>query len=96
MVGLLPLAAVAVFEEAEIRRLTTFLQRVSSFNLRHPELLCHREPGAEPAADIEQRALTAEAGHQDFGVERGRRRRQDFSGHGERSLRPQRPPVRAS
>jgi hypothetical protein len=38
MVGLLPLAAVAVFEEDILARLPTFRERARQFNARHPEL----------------------------------------------------------
>jgi hypothetical protein len=39
MVGLLPLAAVALFEEADLKNMPNFLQRTRAFYLRHPELL---------------------------------------------------------
>jgi hypothetical protein len=39
MVGLLPLAAVALFEEAEIKNLPNFIRRAQAFYRRHPELL---------------------------------------------------------
>ncbi len=49
MVGLLPLAAVAVFEEDELKKMPNFLQRTKSFYGRHPELLANihlpKEPG---------------------------------------------------
>ena len=48
MVGLLPLAAVAVFEEAEIEKLATFRQRAGEFSLRHPELLANMHLPQEP------------------------------------------------
>jgi hypothetical protein len=38
MVGLLPLAAVAIFEEEAIARMPTFIQRAKAFYERHPEL----------------------------------------------------------
>jgi hypothetical protein len=41
MVGLLPLAAVAIFEEAEIVKLPNFRQRAKAFYDRHPELLAN-------------------------------------------------------
>jgi Glycosyl hydrolase family 63 C-terminal domain len=38
MVGLLPLAAVALFEEADIAKMPNFRQRAQAFYRRHPEL----------------------------------------------------------
>ncbi|ABK98040.1 MGH1-like glycoside hydrolase domain-containing protein [Pelobacter propionicus] len=38
MVGLLPLAAVAIFEEEQIANMPTFIQRAKAFYDRHPEL----------------------------------------------------------
>ncbi|RNC68249.1 MAG: glucosidase [Desulfuromonadales bacterium] len=48
MVGLLPLAAMAVFEEAGIERLPNFLQRARAFLGRHPELLTNMHMPNEP------------------------------------------------
>ena len=48
MVGLLPLAAVAVFEEEEIARLPNFRQRARAFYDRHPELLANMHLPQEP------------------------------------------------
>ena len=48
MVGLLPLAAVAVFEEAEIARMPNFRQRAKAFYDRHPELLANMHLPQEP------------------------------------------------
>ncbi|HEY9660733.1 MAG TPA: hypothetical protein V6C65_19930, partial [Allocoleopsis sp.] len=48
MVGLLPLAAVAIFEEAEIRKLPNFIKRNQAFYLRHPELTKNMHLPSEP------------------------------------------------
>jgi hypothetical protein len=48
MVGLLPLAAVAVFEEEDMLKLTSFLQRNQYFILRHPELTTNMHLPSEP------------------------------------------------
>jgi hypothetical protein len=48
MVGLLPLAAVAIFEESEIAKLPNFLQRAKAFYDRHPELLANMHLPSEP------------------------------------------------
>lgn len=39
MVGLLPLAAVALFEETDIAKMPNFIQRAQAFYRRHPELI---------------------------------------------------------
>ncbi len=39
VVGLLPLAAVAIFEEKDIAKLVNFRQRAQKFGERHQELL---------------------------------------------------------
>jgi hypothetical protein len=44
----LPLAAVAVFEEAEIAKLPNFRQRAAGFYARHPELLANMHLPLEP------------------------------------------------
>ncbi len=48
MVGLLPLAAVAIFEEAEIMKMPTFRQRAKAFYERHPELLANMHLPNQP------------------------------------------------
>ncbi|MGJ0485744.1 MAG: MGH1-like glycoside hydrolase domain-containing protein [Methylomicrobium sp.] len=48
MVGLLPLAAVALFEEAEIKNLPNFIQRTQAFYHRHPELLTNMHLPSQP------------------------------------------------
>ncbi len=48
MVGLLPLAAVAIFEEAEIMKLPNFRQRAAAFYGRHPELLANMHLPQQP------------------------------------------------
>ena len=48
MVGLLPLAAVAVFEEGEIAKLPNFRQRAKAFYDRHPELMANMHLPQEP------------------------------------------------
>jgi hypothetical protein len=50
MVGLLPLAAVAVFEEPEVAKLTNFHKRVQGFYRRHPELLTNLHLPSQPGA----------------------------------------------
>jgi len=50
MVGLLPLAAVAIFEEDELMRLTTFRQRAQDFYRRHPELCSNLHMPSQPGA----------------------------------------------
>jgi hypothetical protein len=50
MVGLLPLAAVAVFEEADIMKLPNFRQRAQAFYLRHPELTINMHLPSQPGA----------------------------------------------
>jgi hypothetical protein len=50
MVGLLPLAAVALFEEAEIANLPNFRHRAEAFYGRHPELLRNMHLPSEPGA----------------------------------------------
>ncbi len=48
MVGLLPLAAVSVFEEAQITRMPNFIQRAKAFYSRHPELTANMHLPTEP------------------------------------------------
>jgi len=48
MVGLLPLAAVALFEEAELKNLPNFIQRTQAFYRRHPELLTNMHLPSQP------------------------------------------------
>jgi hypothetical protein len=50
MVGLLPLVAVAVFDEDVLRRLPTFARRAREFALRHPELCANIHMLSEPGA----------------------------------------------
>jgi hypothetical protein len=50
MVGLLPLAAVALFEEAEYTKLTNFRQRARAFYGRHPELTANMHMPSQPGA----------------------------------------------
>ncbi len=48
MVGLLPLAAVALFERAELEKLANFRQRAKAFYLRHPELITNMHLPSQP------------------------------------------------
>jgi hypothetical protein len=48
MVGLLPLAAVALFEEAELAKLPNFTQRQHDFYRRHPELTTNMHLPSQP------------------------------------------------
>jgi hypothetical protein len=48
MVGLLPLAAVAIFEEEDIARMPTFTQRGKAFYERHPELIANMHLPNQP------------------------------------------------
>jgi hypothetical protein len=48
MVGLLPLTAVAVFEENDLERLPNFLTRAREFLARHPELSANLQMPATP------------------------------------------------
>jgi len=48
MVGLLPLAAVALFEEAELAKLPNFTQRQNDFYRRHPELTTNMHLPSQP------------------------------------------------
>jgi hypothetical protein len=48
MVGLLPLAAVAIFEEDILEKLPTFRQHAREFGLRHPELTANLHMPATP------------------------------------------------
>lgn len=48
MVGLLPLAAVAIFEEDELSKLTAFRQRAQDFFRRHPDLCGNLHMPSEP------------------------------------------------
>jgi len=48
MVGLLPLAAVALFEEADLPKLPSFVQRTQAFYGRHPELLTNMHLPNQP------------------------------------------------
>jgi len=50
MVGLLPLTAVALFEEADIKNLPNFIQRTQDFYRRHPELLTNMHLPSQPGA----------------------------------------------
>jgi hypothetical protein len=50
MVGLLPLAAVALFEEADFKNMPNFLQRFRAFYRRHPELLTNMHLPSQPGA----------------------------------------------
>jgi len=50
IVGLLPLAAVAVFEEADIMKFPNFRQRAQAFYLRHPELTINMHLPSQPGA----------------------------------------------
>jgi hypothetical protein len=50
MVGLLPLAAVALFEMADIEKLANFRQRTKAFYLRHPELTTNMHLASQPGA----------------------------------------------
>jgi hypothetical protein len=48
LVGLLPLAAVALFEEAVIAKSPNFVQRTEAFYRRHPELLTNMHTPSQP------------------------------------------------
>lgn len=48
MVGLLPLAAVAIFEEDVLEKLPTFRKNARAFGARHPELLANLHMPATP------------------------------------------------
>jgi len=48
MVGLLPLTAVALFEEAELKNLPNFIERTQAFYRRHPELLTNMHLPSQP------------------------------------------------
>lgn len=48
MVGLLPLAAVALFEEAALAKVPNFVQRIQAFYRRHPELLTNMHTPSQP------------------------------------------------
>ena len=48
MVGLLPLAAVAIFEEQQLQKMPNFRQRAQAFYGRHPELLANMHLPQEP------------------------------------------------
>jgi hypothetical protein len=48
MVGLLPLAAVAVFEEDILAKLPRFTERARSFGRRHPDLIANMHLPSEP------------------------------------------------
>jgi hypothetical protein len=48
MVGLLPLVAVAVFDEGLFRQLPTFAERAREFVRRHPELCANVHLLSEP------------------------------------------------
>lgn len=50
MVGLLPLAAVALFEETDFKNLPNFVQRAQAFCRRHPELLANMHLPSQPGA----------------------------------------------
>ncbi|MFA6162779.1 MAG: glucosidase [Methylobacter sp.] len=50
MVGLLPLAAVAIFEEDDIAKLPNFRQRTQDFYRRHPELTINMHLPSQPGA----------------------------------------------
>ena len=50
MVGLLPLAAVALFEEADIAKLPNFVKRNQAFFSRHPELTANMHLPSQPGA----------------------------------------------
>jgi hypothetical protein len=48
MVGLLPLAAVALFEAADIAKMPNVLQRIQAFYRRHPELTANMHLPSQP------------------------------------------------
>jgi len=48
MVGLLPLAAVAIFEESDFKNMPNFIQRTHAFYRRHPELLTNMHLPSQP------------------------------------------------
>ncbi len=50
MVGLLPLAAVAIFEEADLAKLPNFRKRAQAFYLRYPELTANMHLPNQPGA----------------------------------------------
>lgn len=50
MVGLLPLAAIAIFEEADLEKLPNFCQRAQAFFRRHPEFTANMHLPSQPGA----------------------------------------------
>lgn len=50
MVGLLPLAAVAIFEETDLAKLLNFRKRAQAFYLRYPELTANMHLPNQPGA----------------------------------------------
>ncbi|MEC4748133.1 glucosidase [Methylomicrobium sp. Wu6] len=50
MVGLLPLAAVALFEEADLAKMPNFRQRAQAFGRRHPEFTVNMHLPSQPGA----------------------------------------------
>jgi hypothetical protein len=48
LVGLLPLASVAIFEEETLKRFPEIIERMRSFATKHPELLANIHPISQP------------------------------------------------